>query len=388
MYQKELVRDTLIQALGIFEESDFSETTQKMKLDSDGHIITISPEKTVPLIYDSLLNIERFLTHTYDEPFVKFIIGYIVKAKSLNFIECIFEELFEEFQLYLDGNYVYRTVALIHNLDIQNKEIEFPDYILRPVDEEYIEYFYNSLKIYNNQHISRNMFDMRDAHEPNPNVLLEKKQIISEFKELESLEEQIKNLGKSILLCNGTLNHIHFSPVITFSYFDNNGMIRMIEYIREVRNESRRKRVVIKNPQLLTEYFDKLMQLPIKSIALDRLASAHNKISLEDKFIDLAIALESMYPNVKVEVLFRISLYTASLLDGSEATYNKVKKLYITRSNLVHGNSQLTRDKLLEQLEELDIIVRKVIVMSLEYSIQGLDLKKMEEKALKTLLPN
>ncbi|MDA2768661.1 MULTISPECIES: HEPN domain-containing protein [Bacillus cereus group] len=217
---------------------------------------------------------------------------------------------------------------------------------------------------------------------------MEKKQILSEFEEFESRREHIEKLSQSILLYNGTLDHIYFSPVITFSYFADNGMIRMIEYINEVHNKSRSKHVVIKDTQLFTDYFNKIIQLPKKSIALERLTSAHNKVNLEDKFIDLAIALESMYPSVKGEVSFKISLYTAKLLDGSQDTFKKVKNLYGIRSNLVHGNSDLSREKLQKKLEELDGIVRQTIVKSLEYSIQDLKLDKMEENILKTLLPN
>ncbi|HDR7256131.1 TPA: hypothetical protein QCW96_005551 [Bacillus pacificus] len=387
MYSNELVKDILIQALDTLKEIDFPESTQKMTLDSDGNIITINHEKTVPLTIYNLSIIENIFKNKYEVPFIKFIIGYLVKAKSLSFIDHIFEELFEEFQLYLEGKYIYRTVTLIHRLDTQNKEIKFPDFILKPVDTENIEYFYNTLEFYNNQ-FKFNFRHKLEFHESNARVLLEKKQILSEFEEFESRREHIEKLSQSILLYNGTLDHIYFSPVITFSYFADNGMIRMIEYINEVHNKSRSKHVVIKDTQLFTDYFNKIIQLPKKSIALERLTSAHNKVNLEDKFIDLAIALESMYPSVKGEVSFKISLYTAKLLDGSQDTFKKVKNLYGIRSNLVHGNSDLSREKLQKKLEELDGIVRQTIVKSLEYSIQDLKLDKMEENILKTLLPN
>ena len=49
MYSNELVKDILIQALDTLKEIDFPKKKQKMTLDSDGNIITINHEKTVPL---------------------------------------------------------------------------------------------------------------------------------------------------------------------------------------------------------------------------------------------------------------------------------------------------------------------------------------------------
>ncbi|MES5921901.1 HEPN domain-containing protein [Bacillus cereus group sp. RP37] len=389
MYSKELMKGDLMQQLIIIQSINFQHNTQKITLDSNGNIVTINPEKTVPLDSYNLSSIEHHLKYDFDyqEASVKFLIGYLVKAKSLNFIDYVFEEIFEEFQLYLEGKYVYRTIALIHHFDIQNDEIQLSDFVIKPVDKENIEYFYNTLEMYNTQHnfTFRHKFD---SHEPNARVLLERKQVLSGFEDDNSFREKIEKLAESILLYNGTLNHIYFSPIITFSYFADNGMIQTIKHINKVHNKLRKKNVIIKSPQLLTDYFNKLIQLPTKSIALDRLASAHNKIDLGDKFIDLIISLESMYPSVRGELLFRISLYTAGLLDGSPDTYKKVKNLYGIRSNLVHGNSNLPQEKLAKELEGLDRIVRQIIVKSLDYSIQGVKLEKMEEDIIKKLLPN
>lgn len=385
MYSIELVQSTLLKQLNELKSIEFPCCINKVSLNHNGLIHTISREKMVPFNDYDLAIIKQSLRGKYEEPLIKFLIAYLVKAKSLNYIDYIFKDLFEEFKLYLEGKYVYRTISLIHHLDIQNQKIEFQDFVIRPIDIESIEYFYNSLNEYDS-HFKPTLNDIGlDNHKPNPRVLFERKQILNNFSEIKQSREQIIKLAQSILLYNGTLDHIYFSPVITFSYFDNSGMFRSIEYINEINNRNRKKNVVISDASLLNSYFDKLIKLPKKSVAIDRMTSAHNKVDLEDKFIDLAISLESMYPSISAELKFKISLYTATLLDRSQETYQKVSNLYKVRSHLVHGNSKYTREQLIKELTEIDKLVRKMIIKLLE---NGSKLEVKEEDILKILLPN
>ncbi len=75
-------------------------------------------------------------------------------------------------------------------------------------------------------------------------------------------------------------------------------------------------------------------------ISLRRFNSAVSKPGLEDKVIDLAISLESIFSSMS-EISFRFSLYN-SLLSGGDAaskanSFKRLKKLYDYRSKIVHG---------------------------------------------------
>lgn len=393
MNSKEKIKADLEEQLNYIQGLKFEHSTKKIELASDGsgEVVAIELERTVPLTSYNLSIIEHHfkqdLDWDYTETSLKFLLAYLVKAKSLNFIDYIFEELMEEFQLYLEGKYVYRTISLIYNLDIQNQEIQFSNFSIKPVDKENIEYFYNKVEM-TNSHFKSSFRHALFHHESSPCVLLERKQVLCNVDESNSLVREIENLSKSLLLYNGTLEHIYFSPIITFSYFADYGEIQAIQYFNAVDNKKRSGKMTIKDIQLISAYFKIIDELPTQLIALERLASAHNKVNLDDKFIDLIIALESLYPSVRGELLFRVSLYTARLLDGSPDTYKKVKKLYGIRSNLVHGNSNLPPDTLAKELQTLDGIVRQCIFKSLEYTSRGDKLEIMEEDIVNKLLPN
>lgn len=386
MYGKEAVMEFVKKQLRRLQLMDLPYSTNKISLDNEGFITSINSEKMIALNFYNLGIFEAGLRQEHDAKLVKFLIAYLVKAKSLHFIELVFEDLYEEFLLYLnEGKFVYRTIALIHRLDTKNQVVSFPDFCIRPVDKENIEYFYNNLEEYYNNFSLRHI---QNNHLPNAIAMLEQKQVLDDSAKRKPIREQIEKLGQSVVLYNGVTEHISFSPVITFSYFDNNGMIKEFDYIYSVKNERLQGFVRMDDPASLVSYFQNITLLKNKFIALDRLASAHNKADMEDKFIDLMIALESMFPSITSEVTFRIALYTATLLDRSQDTYKTVKDLYKTRSNLVHGSSKLSREQLAKQLDELDGIVRKVIVQALKYHEMGFGLGKMEEDIVKVLLPN
>jgi len=94
------------------------------------------------------------------------------------------------------------------------------------------------------------------------------------------------------------------------------------------------------------------------NVAQRRLSLGIGRRNLEDRLIDYMIGLEALYlPDGNLELSFRLSLRIAFLLrtDPSERkeTYYFVKKMYGTRSDIVHGKKRkLTKDEV-GKLEEL-----------------------------------
>lgn len=77
-------------------------------------------------------------------------------------------------------------------------------------------------------------------------------------------------------------------------------------------------------------------------VAMGRLCYAIGRYSDDDRIIDLAVSLESIF-NVNSEISFQFSLYNA-LLFASDATervdvYHTLRDLYKKRSRLVHGST-------------------------------------------------
>jgi hypothetical protein len=84
---------------------------------------------------------------------------------------------------------------------------------------------------------------------------------------------------------------------------------------------------------------------PRVNIMMDRFNSALRRDRLEDKIIDLSVALETMLDET-AEISFRLSLYLAFVSQQNrETAYDLFKTLYDVRSRIVHGSSHLQRSQ-------------------------------------------
>jgi hypothetical protein len=104
----------------------------------------------------------------------------------------------------------------------------------------------------------------------------------------------------------------------------------------------------------------KVESLKFINRALKRFNSAIEEFELEDKLIDLVIALEALYLIEKDELGYRLSLRVSVLLqnDIEDVSYVRelVKKGYDLRSDVVHGKS-VKRVKIRDQVITLDKVV-------------------------------
>ena len=79
-------------------------------------------------------------------------------------------------------------------------------------------------------------------------------------------------------------------------------------------------------------------------ISISRYNGAMSKIPFEDKLIDIAICLESIFSS-QTEISFKFALYNSILAeenpDKRYAIYDCLRRVYRERSNLVHGNKSV-----------------------------------------------
>lgn len=115
-------------------------------------------------------------------------------------------------------------------------------------------------------------------------------------------------------------------------------------------------------------------------ITLQRYCTSLLRMNLEDRVIELAIALESLISTEKTELKFKFShlLAFASRADpeNRKTAHKHLAKLYDARSSIVHGSSGAeSSDKTLEYVREhwdaLDEIARRAINYFLLFAIQG-----------------
>lgn len=94
------------------------------------------------------------------------------------------------------------------------------------------------------------------------------------------------------------------------------------------------------------------------TVAIRRLSLGMERKSLIDRIIDYMIGLEALYlPDGNEELSFRLSLRAALLLYSDKVErkqkYYFIRKMYRTRSNIIHGNTYTINPMEITQLEEI-----------------------------------
>ena len=98
---------------------------------------------------------------------------------------------------------------------------------------------------------------------------------------------------------------------------------------------------------------------------IDRYNSALGRMRIEDKIIDLSIALETMLAK-DTEISFRLSLFLAHMAadkaSGVEVAYKLFRTLYDARSTIVHGGLHNRRSK--AQIVEVENDFKRILNFS------------------------
>jgi len=117
-------------------------------------------------------------------------------------------------------------------------------------------------------------------------------------------------------------------------------------------------------------------------IALRRFNSAYHG-NIEDRLVDHIIALEFLYLGHEQELKYRLALRTAYLLGKNESErkviFNKMRKAYSMRSDIVHGNRQVDRVVLEDIVTETEEYLRRSIRRFLRLLAHGHTLGELRQ---------
>jgi len=129
-------------------------------------------------------------------------------------------------------------------------------------------------------------------------------------------------------------------------------------------------------------------------IALKRLNLGLEENNLEDKLIDYFVAFEALYLLETLELSYRLSLRTATLLGDTSEERNSIFKLmkdaYALRSNIVHGKKPKIGKKIVDlkdYVPKLENYLRQSIIkflrMPIQYRNQALILRDLDQQILR-----
>jgi hypothetical protein len=272
----------------------------------------------------------------------------------------------------------------------ENDSINFENFNLF-YTKEYMDYFswnYKPLKVLNEVNPEKILQTHISAFN-HRNMILEYREKARNNTELIDNREAIERIIKSIRLNYGALGKFNVSTMYTFSYLYNNAQIQKYTYFSKFQNFniSIRDEIKINKSSEIRDIYLTLKNLKNfneDSLAIRRLISAGTKENNEDRLIDLMISIEALFPTIKSELTYRISLYVACLLDGGTKVYNDIKKIYSTRSKIVHGEI-VKKEELENNLNLLDKYVKEILCMYIHNDIEQ---NKIEKIILEKLLTN
>ena len=105
------------------------------------------------------------------------------------------------------------------------------------------------------------------------------------------------------------------------------------------------------------------MGLDFISLPISRFNYAFYRITPHDKIIDYCIAFESIYVQDNAELSYKLAMRCSHLLSSTSAgrisAYEKLRKAYNLRSQIVHGNNW--KDLEINEGIELEELVRQSI---------------------------
>lgn len=123
-------------------------------------------------------------------------------------------------------------------------------------------------------------------------------------------------------------------------------------------------------PSLFSAVSSALQSHPPLRITISRFNSSIGRSAMDDKLIDLCIALESVFQS-QTEISFQFALYNSLLSEAEtvkrQAIFKTLKKLYTERSNVVHGNKDLEDQWVKDNWEDLIRIAKASILRKVEF---------------------
>lgn len=143
-----------------------------------------------------------------------------------------------------------------------------------------------------------------------------------------------------------------------------------------------------KTQQIFRALLISIAKDPTVRISATRFISAIAKPNPMDKVIDICICLEAIF-SASTEVSFRFSLYNALLsnvpADERFEIFNMLKKLYNSRSSIVHGSNEGDETWLDENWTKILSIAKVALIQKIDFLQTGTKLewqRHLDEMAL------
>lgn len=390
--EMQLLKDHLLKNLDILREKiqDYPYSFQVTKVNVDG---SSHSESMLPLGSLAVFGSEKLSNDQEDDLLSKFLFGYLAKAKTLNYIDDSFNELFEELDYFeKTRKYIFRTIGFISGFQLDEKiEIE-PNFSLINPSSEYLEFFYNIWYDPKPGLLDFLRSDLRNLVLLQSGLYFENVQYLESQKGISPIRSKVERLMQAVLLNTNLTKSFHVSTAYTFSYLYKFGSPISLEYFDFPDVVSELRKSPLKG-EVIKKTYSSVCSLDTTSIgiSLRRLSDVRNRRSPEDKYLDLIIALEALFPKIDRELTFRVSLLVGALLKSKQSCH-LLSELYRARGKIAHG-LKVSEVKLKgkpkvsinEALLLLEDIVRTSVLKSIELVDNGVDAECLEEHLLERL---
>jgi hypothetical protein len=316
--------------------------------------------------------------------------AYLLKYLTFDYIEEYCNDIVEEYMLLADNKQVVRS--FVHLRDHNIKEvIQLDDgIIIRPICEVYLNYLINEDDYYAGIHNTNGLPSdaLMSGHLDDPfgSSILILELTISKGEKVD-WRSIFGPILTSFILSTGVSPSFNISPIYTFSVFGGISQVTFMSEFQTANHYVHRKWLKKINSSEIVAFYNllKLNKHAEIQLAINRYISAFAKADTGDKIIDLVIALESLYPSVKSENTYRISIMTAIALGQGYELFEIVKRIYGERSEIVHGNVSKNSSK---TIKEATVIVRKLVFIYLSRIVNGENVKGIERCISKEIFGN
>lgn len=116
---------------------------------------------------------------------------------------------------------------------------------------------------------------------------------------------------------------------------------------------------------LLTHLSKEIEESPLIKLSLKNFELSYQIEDVKVKFVTLMTCLETLFNRGNDQISHIVSRHLSLIISQDEATfcvnYKKMKSLYTLRSKIVHGTQLKPKDKIVEEVELLQDLVRKAI---------------------------
>lgn len=325
------------------------------------------------------------LAYVIDKYFLEQV--YKLKTLSVQITEAQFEILYREFEsiIYQDS-YTRNAFFHLYNFDFQDENIIFEDVNITKLEDHFIPKLFRESNYASQIHYGKtgNFFlKYSDTEAP---------------KEYPTWLDQLQDIARNTLSLlqnfqDGVIDNdyytIYFTPDwvndIWRAGFYHYGQVRNTPSVSPYKLESNQVQVLSNYRKVQISKFQELRDASsnlgnVIARTQKHFSNFHSKESKEEQFIELLIALESLFsPEDKIELSFRISLYAAMFLAteviGLEL-FEFLKEIQRKRGKLIHGSykmKDIQEDRFIsdDDMMKLASIVRKSLLGFIVLYLRG-----------------